>query len=233
MKPITRPSNSPRGFTLVELAVVLVIVSLLAGGLMMSIGAQVDQRSRNETQQTLQDARDALLGYAASHSAADGKPYLPCPDTDGDGLENRTAGACAGTDGSLPWSTLGVGAQDGWGNRFRYHVQPAFARSDVGFALGTTASLRICDQAACTTTQATGLPAVILSHGKNGLGALNSGGTANPAATSADESENTDGDADFVSHTPTSPGANEFDDLVIGLSPNILYNRMIAAGRLP
>ena len=33
----------------------------------------------------------------------------------------------------------------------------------------------------------------------------------------------------FVS---TTPGPN-FDDLVTWLSPNILYNRMIAAGRLP
>lgn len=233
MKAIARPYIADSGFTLVELAVVLVIVSLLAGGLMMSVGAQMEQRDRSDTQQQLRDAHDALLGYAVSHSASDGRPYLPCPDTDGDGIENRSANACTSAEGSFPWSTLGVAPQDAWGNRLRYHVQPAFARSDIGLTLTTAASLRICEQAACTSTQATGLPAVILSHGRNGLGAINSGGTANPAATSADESENTDGDADFVSHPPIAAGANEFDDLVIGLSPNILFNRMVAAGRLP
>ncbi len=43
----------------------------------------------------------------------------------------------------------------------------------------------------------------------------------------------TDADNDFVMHTITQPGPNEFDDLVTWISPNILYNRLIAAGRLP
>jgi hypothetical protein len=36
-----------------------------------------------------------------------------------------------------------------------------------------------------------------------------------------------------LSLTPTPPGPNTFDDLVTWISPNILYNRLIAAGRLP
>lgn len=97
------------------------------------------------------------------------------------------------------------------------------------------ASLRVCDQTPCAaiTSVANQIPVVILSHGANGFGAINSGGAANQAATSSDELENSDSNDDFVSHTPTPAGANEFDDLVIWLSPNILYNRMIAAGRLP
>lgn len=225
--------NRNHGFTLIELTIVLVIVSLLAGGLMMSIGAQIDQRNLIDTQQQLQEARDALLGYAASHSSADGKPHLPCPDTDGDGLENRTGVNCTNADGVLPWSDLGLARQDAWGNRFRYHVHPNFSRADVGFTLTTSANFRVCDQAACTSTLATGLPLVVISHGKNGLGAINSSNALNAAPIGADELENTNGDISFVSHTPTPAGANEFDDLVIWLSPNILYNRMIAAGRLP
>lgn len=233
-RPSLPVNASLRGFTLTELAIVLVIVSLLAGGLMMSIGSQLEQKSRSETQQLLQEARDALLGFAASHSAADGRPYLPCPDTDGDGVEDRSGANCANTNGNLPWSTLGVASLDGWNNRFRYQVQQSFASSANGFTLITPApNLRVCEQAACTTTIATALPAVILSHGKNGLGAVNSSNAANPLPASADEAENADGDSDFVSHTPTPAGANEFDDMLSWLSPNILYNRMIAAGRLP
>lgn len=229
--PIERHQH---GFTLVELAVVLVIISLLAGGLMMTVGAQMDLRYRNETLQQLQDARDALLGYAASHSATDGKPYLPCPDTDLNGIEEaRIAGVCPSNEGFFPWSDLGLGAQDAWGNRLRYRVDPDFSNSASGFTLGKLGNLRICDQAACTTTVATGLPIVILSHGKNGYGATNSGNAVNLVPSGADEIENTDNDGDFVSHTPTPAGANEFDDLVVWLSPNILYNRLIAAGRLP
>lgn len=227
-----RPHHTS-GFTLIELAIVLVIIALLAGGAMMTAGALVEQRYRSDTQSLLQDARDALVGFAASHNAADGKPYLPCPDTDGDGLENRSGATCASSEGNLPWSTLGVASTDAWNNRLRYRVQSAFSRSDFGFTLTTPATLRVCDQAACTSTLATTLPAVIVSHGRNGLGATNSGNTTNPTPTSADELENTDGDADFVFHTPTPAGTSEFDDIVAWLSPHILFNRMIAAGRLP
>ena len=230
---MSAPSKHSRGFTLVELAIVLIILALLSGGLMMTLSSQVDQRNYRDTQQQLQDIRDALLGYAASHPAVDGKPYLPCPDTDGDGIENRTGNLCTNVAGQLPWNTLGFGNQDAWNNRFRYHVTAAFARNDIGFTLSTAGTLRICEQAACTTTQATQLPVVVISHGRNGLGGTSSTNIANPAAASADELENTDADTDFVMHTITPAGANEFDDLVLWISPNILYNRMIAAGRLP
>lgn len=229
--PLTR--NDSRGFTLAELAIVLAIISLLAGGLMTTLGAQMDQRNTAETQQRLQEARDALLGFAATHSAGNGKPYLPCPDTDGDGVENRALAACTSQEGNLPYVDLGISGFDAWSNHFRYSVSANFSRSDTGFLLTTGGTLKVCEQSACTTTLATGLPAVILSHGKNGYGAVNSGNLTNPAPAGTDELENTTPNGVSVAHTPTPPGANEFDDLVIWLSPNILYNRMIAAGRLP
>ena len=39
----------------------------------------------------------------------------------------------------------------------------------------------------------------------------------------------------FVSHIPTASSATngEFDDIVIWLSPNILFGKMVAAGKLP
>ena len=46
-----------------------------------------------------------------------------------------------------------------------------------------------------------------------------------------DEAENVDNDRVFVSRPP-SPAPAIFDDLVIWVSPNILYGRMIAAGAL-
>jgi hypothetical protein len=40
---------------------------------------------------------------------------------------------------------------------------------------------------------------------------------------------------DFVSRNPSSPGApgGEFDDIVSWLPTGILFNRMVAAGKLP
>ena len=37
----------------------------------------------------------------------------------------------------------------------------------------------------------------------------------------------------FARDPSTVPTGGEFDDLVTWISPNILYNRMISAGRLP
>jgi prepilin-type N-terminal cleavage/methylation domain-containing protein len=235
--PMPVNQRSIEGFTLVELAIVLIILSLLTGGLMMSLSAQVQQRQRSETQQQLADIRDALLGYAASHSAADSKPYFPCPDMDGDGKEDRKLDkTCQSAYGQLPWSDLGLGNQDAWGNRFDYRVDDKFSRSDNGFTLNSGVSspaIKVCEQPACTVTLGSSLPLVVFSHGPNGLGAVTSQNANLPVATGADEVENNNADPTFVSHPPTPSGANEFDDLVIWLSPNILYNRMIAAGRLP
>lgn len=222
-----------RGFTLAELAIVLVIVALLSGGLMMSVSSQIELRARSDTLHQLQEIREALLGYAAAHNATDLKPYLPCPDIDGDGIENRTGNACTLPAGQLPWVDLGLGSQDAWGNRFDYHVHPAFSRNDTGFTLTSNPDIKVCEQAACATLLANALPLLVLSHGPNGFGARSISNTAKPAPSSADEIENANADRVFVSHVPSPVGANEFDDLLAWLSPNILYNRMIAAGKLP
>ncbi|MCC6611465.1 MAG: prepilin-type N-terminal cleavage/methylation domain-containing protein [Burkholderiales bacterium] len=62
-----------RGFTLVELAVVIMIVALLLGGLVATLDAQNNARSASQTEQSMQLARDALVGFALRQGR------LPCP----------------------------------------------------------------------------------------------------------------------------------------------------------
>ena len=237
--PAEWPFRQNTGFTLVEMAIVLVIVGLLLGGLLMPLGAQVEQRKISETQKALDDIKEALIGYAVNQTP----PHLPCPDKTGgggagtanDGLEDVTAatGACVAQEGNIPWATLGVADVDAWGNRIHYRVDTPFSnRSPAAtFTLASTGALRACPTAACAASTATALPAIVLSYGKNGFGASG----IKPAPTSADEVENTDIDTDFVSRTPSPAGstAGEFDDIATWLSPNTLFNRMVAAGKLP
>jgi hypothetical protein len=51
----------------------------------------------------------------------------------------------------------------------------------------------------------------------------------------ANEIENANGDDNFVSRdrSPSDSAAGEFDDIVLWLSPHVLKQRMVAAGRLP
>lgn len=237
------------GFSLIEMAVVLFIVVLLLGSLLVPFATQVEQRRIAETQKTLEDIKEALIGYAASHGTP-GAPYLPCPDTDDNGTENVTPnGACETNEGNLPWVDLGIGTQDAWGNRFHYRVTAEFAnRSPApypGFDLNTKGDIRVCSRSATPAGTcpaiATKIPAVLISFGKNGRGALSVNGNRYPAPTSVDELENYSVAGavplvgEFVSRTLTPVGtpAGEFDDIVVWLSPNILVNRMVAAGKLP
>ncbi len=224
-------SRKTAGFTLAELAIVLVIVGLLLSSLMPPLSAQIDQRHVNETNQVLQQVKDALAVYAITRPSG-ANPYLPCPAADDTGVEaTRVGGACPSDEGRLPWQTLGLGNVDAWSNRFRYKVDGNFSNSTTGFTLTTTGTLQVCEDAACAKVLANALPAVIVSHGKNGAGAFNASGTVNnaPDAGNTDELENTDGDSIFVSHTPTA----SFDDVVAWLPPALLLSRMVTTGRLP
>lgn len=233
-----------KGFTLVEMAVVLVIVGLLLGGLIAPIRTQMEQQRVSDTKKSLEEIKEALYGYAVGQPGT--TTYLPCPDkttavgpgTANDGLQDFTAatGVCAAAEGNIPWATLGVAPTDSWGNHFHYAVTLAFANQPPGppFTLGTLGTLTVNDPTLPPPgTVATGLPAVILSSGRNGFGAINSTGGTNVAPTSTPELENTDLDPTFVSMVPSAPGSTngEFDDLVAWLSPGVLFNRKVAAGK--
>ena len=127
-------SSRRQGFTLVELAIVLFIITLLLGGMLTPLGQQIAERQNSDTRHTLEAARTALVGYALSHRDGNGRPYLPCPDQlGGDGREDRLPeGRCAAAVGGLPWHTLGVAETDAWGNRLDYAVSPAFADANQG-----------------------------------------------------------------------------------------------------
>jgi prepilin-type N-terminal cleavage/methylation domain-containing protein len=232
MRPaVSRALTFSRGFTLTEMAVVLVIVALLIAGVMIPLSAQQDIRARQEADRTLAEVREALLGYAASNAPTGTRPYLPCPDTGDDGVEDRSAtpGTCAAQEGRVPWVTLGLGRLDPWNNRYRYRVSAAFSDSSAGFILTTAGDIAVCADSVCASTVAGAVPAIVLSHGPNGAGAFNSAGGTNAAPTGADELENADGDAVFVTHIPDTV----FDDQLAWVPASVLVNRMISAGKLP
>lgn len=248
--------NSNRsGFTLIEMAIVLVIVGLLLNGGMVILSTQQEVRRIDETMALLSEAREALIGYAIVNGR------LPCPaSAASNGLENPSGGGvCTNPyNGFLPAVTLGLSGLDANGylpdawriaqNRIRYAVTTANASAattvDGIKTIGMSAmasDLRVCASSTgisasqCATPETSNVlsnnaVAVIYSLGKNAV----SGGTG--ADETANPNENSvNNDPVFVSHTPVGAGAmgGEFDDMVIWLSPSILYSRMVTAGVLP
>lgn len=239
-----QPARADRGFSLIEMAVVLFIIVLVIGSALVPLSTQVEQRQVSDTEKSLAEIRDALLGFAVANG------YLPCPDTGATGAENATGAgntqcttitsgiAC----GRLPHVSLGVANSDVWGNRLTYCVNELFARRGAGntFTLASAGNdVYICAAAAgpCATQVSTAAVFAVVSHGRNGYGAINLGtGLQNTAAPHADEQENYDNnDRYIVWRTRTADGATagEFDDTVIWLPRYTLFNRMVAAGKLP
>lgn len=232
-------SRQTGGFTLIELAIVMVVVTLLLGGLLVPLTTQIEQRRVRETQQAMDEIKEALLGFAMA------KRYLPCPAVSAtNGAESaRDAGnKCIAKVGYLPWEILGVAKLDAWGQIFRYAVDADFtANAAPYFSLGSTGNITIQtrDAGGALVSYATNIPAVIVSHGKNAyLGATDNGAViANDSANNPDEITNAGAaGTTFVTRAMNRDPASssgEFDDLVAWISPNILFNRMVAAGRLP
>ena len=225
---------NPSGFTLIEIALSLFLLALLAAVLLGPITTQIAQTRISQSRTELDQISEALIGFALAQT----KPRLPCPDTTGDGIEDACPNTSAAetTGGNIPWATLNVPATDPWGQRYRYRVNNAYTNAVAGFALttvptgagcappgGASGSIKVCTDAACASILANGVPAVIHTLGPNGA----------TAPTSADELENTDNDCLFVSRTYSTAAGREFDDLVAWVSPAILMSRMVTAQKLP
>lgn len=243
------------GFSLVEMAVVLAIVALLMGGLLPMISGQIEQQHRSETRKQLNEINAALMGFAVVNGR------LPCPDTDSDGTENFSATAivvnnapytgqstqilspCNGG-GTVPYNQLGTPQLDGFGSAFVYNVTDVFAGKNVKrwsatgasgtvlstepngrFILADVGTLDVCSG----TTNAATTPCPTPRLMDNAVAVVLSRGADWAQTPSVEENENSDNDTDFISHDNTT----DFDDLVVWVSPSALFNRMVAASKLP
>jgi type II secretory pathway pseudopilin PulG len=145
-------------------------LGLLLGGALVPLQSRYEQEQIKKALDYMRQAKGAVMAYALQNGTVQrkvrgndnivydippGRPYLPCPDIDGDGIEDRVevpaavatatvsagGGVCDETKGALPWKTLGLQDLDPWGNRLTYRVDPSFSDSLLGFDQGVRADI--------------------------------------------------------------------------------------------
>ncbi len=187
---------SQRGFTLIEMSLVMVIVGLMVGGGLLALAPVIDKTRVNQTNATLDQVENALELFVIRNQR------LPCPadgklaNTDPNyGFELPAGGnVCSTTplaNAVIPWRTLGMQeaySVDGWGNRLSYFTSGMFGGfvsttknngvNRPAFAYPTGPFMTVTDAASgqTVTPSATDTDSskddqaayVLISHGKSG-----------------------------------------------------------------
>lgn len=228
------------GFTLIEMATVILLMGILASLGLSTLVAKVQQTAFKVTDQRLETVKEAMISYLRRNKR------LPCPDDyldleEFDGKEDPLGGGTCDNNvgfGVLPYSTLGLSRNqviDGWGNLFSYHVsQGEYLWTLTPIPDGYPGALTIYDtKTGVLITDNVVL--VVVSHGPNGEGAFTVKGSRNvlpDSIASEDEYENTDDTSnniyiqrDFTDNTLATGGA--FDDVVLAMTVDDLVSPLI------
>lgn len=185
---LARTGARARGFSLVEMALVLLIVGLLAAVFLPATNTFLENNRRKETRAKLEALEQAMVRFVMVNRR------LPCPADGIQGTANPTSGVeqrngavtpatcTAMATGVVPWRSLGVpadAAMDAWGNLITYRVW-ARTSGGVGSAINTSLAMdRGMDFSECDPAKLTPpSPAEYRCTGANAqpLGALLAGG---------------------------------------------------------
>ena len=187
--------RNPRGFTIIEILVVLIILSMvLAMAAMVTRGVAAGQK-RSITTTRLAGIDAAIVNFVAVQKR------MPCP-ADGTlasaannaGVEitpNAANGCTAQANGVVPWRTLGLNEQDatdGWERRMTFRTDPQLGKTDNGGGMnmsacdpagtGAVAAGNSCNSLCTSSALASCTPPLAFISGK-GLTVKNFAGTAN------------------------------------------------------
>ncbi|MCL2589351.1 MAG: prepilin-type N-terminal cleavage/methylation domain-containing protein [Betaproteobacteria bacterium] len=218
--------STKRGFTLIEMAIVLVVLGLTASLLIAPLAMRFEASQRHAAESMLDDITEALIGFALVQGR------LPCPSIEPDpfnpayGLEQGPP-CSLNVPGYLPWRTLGLPGHDPWGNPrtganqpwvgcWRYQPDKNFVEGTISLSTLPSGQIQIKDHDGnLVSTSDSRVVAVVFSTGPNrhadGLNAAYS-----PASPS------------FEAGEPTPA----FDDLVRWVGHPLFIARLARSGRL-
>jgi type II secretory pathway pseudopilin PulG len=222
-KPIVKSSSS--GFTLVEIAIVTVLSSLLLAGSLNFIKSWMNKSGQTASQQRLVTIQQALTNFQTQYNR------LPCPASfvgmSGAGFGREACGGGAVLVGTLPVHDLGL--SDSYAaNTGGYMYTYAATKVETVKLDGFQGAINIVDGSLVNSVlptvsgKAIGATYVVVDHGTDGKGAPSlSSGVIGKACASAPglDTHNCDhyGSGYFVSAPfSTKPGAlTWFDDTIV------------------
>lgn len=249
------------GVTLVELAIVVLVMGLILGGLAMPLAVQRDNSRIRETGLQLKEIEESIQGFALANG------FLPCPAIpSSNGLAATIPGACSVQHGFVPATTLGISGSrngdnlllDDWASPLRYSVSAADADGDGNWDFTTPGEMRdvtisllapdlnVCSvstgssPASCAdaaTTLTSQAPFLVYSLGKDWSSFSSPDQQENVGATIGGGPSGTNyavaNDTVFVSRSRSENSGAEYDDALVWISPAQLYLRLIRSGQLP
>ena len=215
MKKNKQVKQGQAGFTLIEIAIVMVIVGILAGGSVSMIRVLTERKARNVTADYLQEARNALISYAIAHGR------LPYADSDGDGLENGPPSSSL--NGTLPYLTLQMAPTDAYRRTLHYEVNANLVSNRSATCSSIRSGLSIRPQVVDGDGSATAfsVAAILVSAGP--MDADGNGNVLDDIASGSHLGNNQTGTPNYLRHPPLE---TTFDDLVMYLGGSDLFGRM-------
>ncbi len=220
-----------RGFSLVEMAMVVAISGLMVGFLVQSSqNTNVNNECYAVTRAQLTTIRAAVDQFAHKNNR------LPMPAARNIGVEDPNYGrealaasivqAAGVSFGAVPFQALGLSptfGSDCWGNKITYDVTTALTTSaSSGGYLDGTVGGNITLESTTANTINTSTAYAIISHGEDGLGAVKANYTAGNGWCSGGTSlkyinclANAATLADGVFNNGKNASANYFDDLIV------------------
>jgi prepilin-type N-terminal cleavage/methylation domain-containing protein len=248
--------KTQNGFTLIEITIVLVIVSILLGYAVALFPVQQELKQYRHVESEMNLIVEELIAFAQVNGR------LPCPDTSNggsaiDGQEDRTGvNDCNAFFGFLPAETLGINGKynaagvlvDPWGQGYGYAVSEIDSGAGTDKILVTANGIRnagipasVPDLFLCDDSTVLGPHDDCTAAGSNlvvgnvAAVVISLGKDFELPATSNIQAENVDDFHDGLNDKVYISAArrDDYDDVVKWVSTNLLYSRMIAADQLP